>query len=206
MCRVFLHRVVRVEDLNEELEKDISQWVMGSLLLLIATKNMESHFFGWVPLDLREDKVWLIGLRLLLAIGVIEKMPDQALFAIIHPGPPPLKLERDRMLRSVLDYVPVYLKGILCQHFNRSSPVLAILTVFLGGVVGWVCYALAITNYLIIGLVSSRDKCWMCCSDLTRSSRNSAIGWLTSFRHHPRQSRQHSASPPPSRAAPFRAD
>jgi len=158
LCKLLLHRVVRIRDLNEELEKDITQWIMGSLLLLVATANMESLFFGWVPLEFREEKVWLVGLRLLLAIGVIEKMPDQALFAIIHPGPPPLVLQRGRIVRGLIEYLPVYFKGLLCQHFNRSSPVFAILTVFLRGNVGWICYGLAILNYLIIGLVSSKDK------------------------------------------------
>ena len=158
LFKVFLHRVVRKKDLDAELEKDISQWVLGALLLLVATANMESLFFGWVSPEFREDKVWIVALRLLLAIGVIEKMPDQALFSIIHPGPPKLKIERGRIIGSLIDYIGPFLKGLLCQHFNRSSPVLAILTVFLRGPVGWICYGLAITNYLIIGLVSSRDK------------------------------------------------
>jgi hypothetical protein len=158
LSKVLLHRVVRGKELNEELEKDITEWILGSVLLLVATANMESLWFGWVPLEFREEKVWLVGLRLLLAIGVIEKMPDQALFAIIHPGPPPLRLQRGRFIGGVLEYLPRFFLGLLCQHFNRSSPVFAILTVFLEGQVGWICYGLAITNYLIIGLVSSKDK------------------------------------------------
>jgi hypothetical protein len=158
LFKIFLHRVVRVKDLNEELEKDISQWILGSLQLLVATANMESLFFVWVPPEFREDKVWIVALRLLLAIGVIEKMPDQALFSIIHPGPPPLKIHKGRVFRSLIDYIKPCCIGLLCTHFNRSSPVLAILTVFVQGPIGWIFYGLAITNYLIIGLVSSRDK------------------------------------------------
>jgi hypothetical protein len=158
LFRLFLRRVVRISTLDAELEKDVAQWLRGSLMLLVATANMENLFFKWVPLDWREDNVWLIGLRLLLAIGVIEGMPDQALFSIIHPGPPPFRPEPGRFWPSVKAFIPKFLKGLVCQHLNRSSPVLAILTVFFTGTVGWVCYALAITNYLIMGLVSSRDK------------------------------------------------
>lgn len=158
LCKLFLRRVVRMRDLSVELEKDISQWVRGSLVLLVASSNMESFFFGWVPVEWREDKVILLAARLMLAIGVVEGMPDQSLFSIIHPGPPPLKLERGRFWASLRGYIRPFLKGLLCQHLNRSSPVFAILTVFLTGPVGWICYGLAITNYLIIGLVSSRDK------------------------------------------------
>jgi hypothetical protein len=158
LCKLFLRRVVRMKDLSAELEKDIAQWVRGSLMLLVASSNMESFFFGWVPLEWREDKVVLLAARLLLAIGVVEAMPDQALFSIIHPGPPPLKLERGKLWASLIGYIRPFLKGLICQHLNRSSPVFAILTVFLTGPVGWICYGLAITNYLIIGLVSSKDK------------------------------------------------
>lgn len=158
LCKLFLRRVVRMRDLSVELEKDISQWVRGSLILLVASRNMESFFFGWVPVEWREDKVILLAARLMLAIGVVEGMPDQSLFSIIHPGPPPLKLERSRFWASLAGYIRPFVKGLLCQHLNRSSPVFAILTVFLTGPVGWICYGLAITNYLIIGLVSSRDK------------------------------------------------
>jgi len=158
VCRLFLHRVVHLKDLSAELEKDISQWIRQSLLLLVATRNMESLFFHWVPVEWDEAYIWILGGRLLLAIGVIEGMPDQALFSIIHPGPPALKLQRGRFWASLRDYSWPFVKGVFWKHLNRSSPVLAILTVFLPGSVGWLCYALAIANYLVIGLVSSRDK------------------------------------------------
>jgi hypothetical protein len=111
-----------------------------------------------VPPQFREEHVWLLAGRLLLAISVIEAMPDQALFSIIHPGPPKPNIERNRLIGSVLEYLPKFLFGLMCQHLNRSSPVLAILAVFLDGPVGWICYGFAIFNYLIIGLVSSKDK------------------------------------------------
>lgn len=156
--RIFLHRVVR-KDLDAELEKDISQWLRGSLLLLVATKNMESLFFGWVPLELREEKDWLIlAGRLLLAIGVIEAMPDQALFSIIHPGPPPLKLRKGCFWQDLRTHLWPTCRGIFNQHLIRSSAVFVILAVIKDGSLGWICYALAITNYLIIGLMASRDK------------------------------------------------
>ncbi|MDZ4687011.1 MAG: DNA topoisomerase I [Planctomycetaceae bacterium] len=158
LCRLFLHRVVRKKEMDAELERDITLWLRGSLLLLIATANMEGVFFKWVPPEFRDEKIWLIALRLMLAIGVIEGMPDQALFAIIHPGPPKPDIDRRRPWASLREYLPKFGWGILCQHFNRSSPVLAILTVFFQGPIGWICYGLALTNYLIIGLVSSRDR------------------------------------------------
>ncbi len=47
--RMFVRRVVRVNDLDEELEKDLEQWFRGALLLLIATQNMESTIFRMGP-------------------------------------------------------------------------------------------------------------------------------------------------------------
>lgn len=158
MSRLFLRRVVRLKDLDQELERDLTLWIRGSLILLLATANMESTFFKWVPLELREENILLVAMRLMLAIGVIENMPDQALFAIIHPGPPKPEINWRTPWASIKAYLPKLIKGLVCQHLNRSSPVFAILTVIFPGTLGWICYGLAITNYLIIGLVSSRDR------------------------------------------------
>ena len=157
--RLFVRRVVKVQELDEELEKDLEQWFRGALLLLLATKNMESLVFGWVSEEVLEVRnlLFMAG-RLLLAIGVIEGMPDQSLFALIYPGPQPPKIERGRVLWSIVRYIPQFLKGMVCQHLNRSSPVFAILAVIEPGNVGWVCYGIAITQYLLIGLVASKDK------------------------------------------------
>ena len=155
--RLFVRRVVRVEDLDEELEKDLELWFRGALLLLIATENMESTMFGWVRPETRSSVFFMAG-RLLLAIGVIEGMPDQALFALIYPGPQPPRIEKGKLLSSLIRYIPQFLKGLVCQHLNRSSPVLAILAVIYPGNIGWVCYGMAIGQYLLIGLVASKDK------------------------------------------------
>ncbi|MDB5348257.1 MAG: hypothetical protein JWP89_6634 [Schlesneria sp.] len=156
--RMFVRRVVRVNDLDEELEKDLEQWFRGALLLLIATQNMESTIFGWVRPETRES-VFFMGGRLLLAIGVIEGMPDQSLFALIYPGPQPPKIERGRVVWSLIRYLPSLGKGLICQHLNRSSPVLAILAVIWPDeTAGWICYGMAIGQYLLIGLVASKDK------------------------------------------------
>lgn len=156
--RLFVRRVVRVQDLDEELEKDLEQWFRAALLLLIATQNMESTIFFWIRPETRES-VFFMGGRLLLAIGVIEGMPDQSLFAIIHPGPQPPKIEKGQVLWSLVCYIPSLLKGLVCQHLNRSSPVLAILAVIWPDVtIGWICYGMAIGQYLLIGLVASKDK------------------------------------------------
>jgi len=156
--RIFVRRIVRVQDLDEELEKDLEQWFRGALLLLVATQNMESTIFGWVRVETR-DSVFFTAGRLLLAIGVIEGMPDQSLFALIYPGPQPPKMEKGRPFWSLVRYIPSLLKGMICQHLNRSSPVLAILAVIWPDVtVGWICYGMAIGQYLLIGLVASKDK------------------------------------------------
>lgn len=156
--RLFVRRVVRVQDLDEELEKDLEQWFRGALLLLVATQNMESTIFGWVRPETRDSVFFMAG-RLLLAIGVIEGMPDQSLFALIYPGPQPPKIDKRRPLWSLVRYIPSLVKGMVCQHLNRSSPVLAILAVIWPDVtVGWICYGMAIGQYLLIGLVASKDK------------------------------------------------
>ena len=157
---LILNKVVRVQEIDEELEKDLEQWFRGSLLLLAATANMEAALFGWVPMSLQGTEGWiLMGFRIMLAIGVIEAMPDQELFSIIHPGPPQLKLSKKYgIFRELKEKWRAILKGVVCQHINRSSPVFAILSAIAIDTVGWVCYGIAITQYLIIGLVTSRDR------------------------------------------------
>ena len=184
LFRLLLRRVVRLQELDQELEKDLEQWFRGSLLLLAATANMEQFLFGWLEdvsrLNLQEEHAWVaVGFRLLLAIGVIESMPDQSLFAIIHPGPRPIRFHRGVPCFGLKEQCWPYLKGMLCQHLNRSSPVLAIMAAIFGGkpneagqhthwVVGWVCYGAAITQYLIIGLVTSKDKALDALSEFDR--------------------------------------
>ncbi len=146
-----------------EFEKDLEQWVRASLVLMLATKNVETAITSWImekrPEISLEDNWWFAAGRLLLAIGVIESMPDQQLFSIIHPGPPKLKWNRGLgLVGNVRKQAWPFLKGIICLHLNRSSPVFAILAVIFGGTMGWVFFWLAITQYLIIGLVTSRDK------------------------------------------------
>lgn len=162
LFRIFLKRVVRLQELDQELEKDLEQWFQGSLILLAATANMEDALFGWVYPNPEETGAfgWLImGLRIMLAIGVIDHMPDQELFAVIHPGPPKLKFSRQYgYLREIRENFGRICKGYLCKHLNQSSPVFAILAAIATGWVGWFCYGMAIIQYLIIGLVTSRDK------------------------------------------------
>src|SRR5580704_12095475 len=46
LFRVFLRRVIHMQRLDTELTKDLEQWVRGSLLLLLATANVEYALFG----------------------------------------------------------------------------------------------------------------------------------------------------------------
>lgn len=162
LFRVFLKKVVRLQDMDAELEKDLEQWFQGSLILLVATANMEHLLFNWVPPTLQSggDAEWIsMGFRIMLAIGVVDFMPDQELFAIIHPGPPKLKLSREYgIFREIREKFRTICRGYLCKHLNQSSPVFAILAAIATGWVGWLCYGIAILQYLIIGLVTSRDK------------------------------------------------
>jgi hypothetical protein len=207
LFRLFAKRFIRWDKFNAELTKDIEQWVRGSLLLLLATANVETALVdsvrGWIPTPAPSDQfnveelleshsrnsrllsgspeadasqapvsstpprrsrwAWIsLALRLLLAVGVIEAMPDQALFSIIHPGPGKLLLPPGQRIQAAREQFWPLLKGILCRHLDRSSSVLAILSVIIGGrtnvEAGWICYFLAILQFLVIGLVSSRDK------------------------------------------------
>lgn len=160
--RSFLRHVIRLRDMSPELEKDLEQWFKGSLLLLVATRNMESLLWDWLTTNPdNADMIknpWLLAGRLMLAVGVTELMPDQALFTIIHANPPPLKATKEKGWKVWRRSVLWWLKGTVCKHLDRSSQVFAIMTAIFPGVIGWVCYGLAIGQYLIIGLVTSRDK------------------------------------------------
>ncbi len=161
MVRSLRSNVLRDRRWDEEVEKDIDQWFRASLILLFATKNMELIIAHYLELkfNFNVETWYVLGGRLLLAIGVVEAMPDQQLFSIIHPGPPKLKWIKGKGVRKNLSMQAwPYMRGVLCQHLNRSSPVLAILAVIFHGTIGWVFYSLAITQYLIIGLVTSRDR------------------------------------------------
>lgn len=157
--RLVMHKVVRVKEIDRELEKDLEMWFRGAILLLLATKNMESFVFSWVSAETLERRDWLfMAGRILLAMGVIEGMPDQALFSVIHPGPPKPEFQKGRFFASLIAYIPRLIKGLLCQHLNRSSPMFVILATIFDGELGWVFYGMALVQYLIIGLVTSRDR------------------------------------------------
>lgn len=231
--RFIMRKVFRLQDLDEELEKDLEEWFRGALLLLAATANMEHLLFGWMQrVDWLDRADWLtMGLRLLLAIGVIEAMPDQELFAVLHPGPP--KLEKGKgVFRQFWQKKWTFAKGIVCRHLNRSSPVFAMMCAIIGAqlpsaadyekheihtqmiiatagiqqfstlsplqsaltrdtsqflfpqfvvdadyfsrqrerwLVGWICYLMAISQYLIIGLVTRRDRALDVLSEFDRA-------------------------------------
>ncbi|WP_339912184.1 DNA topoisomerase I [Symmachiella dynata] len=172
--RLFLRKVVRLQDLDAELEKDLEQWFRASLVLLAVTANMEHLMFDWITGDhTRIDlEPLVLGGRILIAVGVIETMPDQELFAIIYPGPPHLKFRRGQILSTVKEHWRPYVRGLICQHINRSSPVFAIMAAIFAGPAGWVFYVLAIIQYLIIGLVTSRDHAMSVLSEFDKQVTN----------------------------------
>lgn len=107
----------------------------------------------------RSKREWLfLAMRLLLAFSVIEQMPDQALFSIIHAGPVHLLFPRGQVFLAIRNQMWPYLRGQLSRYLDRTSSVFAVLTVIVDGPLGWLFYSLAIAQFLIIGLVSSRDK------------------------------------------------
>lgn len=155
--RLLRRRVARVDELDEELEKDLDEWFRASLLLMLSTANFELWLAANTDWNL--GNWWLTAGRILLAIGVIEAMPDQELFSIIHPGPPVPKYDREIGLwGSIQQQARPVVKGLLCQYLSRSSPVYAIMAAIFPGTTGWACFWLAITQYLVIGLVTSRDR------------------------------------------------
>ncbi len=156
--RFVLRRVTRGKELDEELEKDLEQWFRGALVLLVATKNMETQLFDWaLAPETPGNEPILFFFRLSLAIAVIEFMPDQELFAIIHANPPRLSFKDGYWKEIKAKWWP-YLMGTLGQQVNRYAPVFAILSVAFEGVVGWTAYGVAIALYLFIGLITSKDK------------------------------------------------
>lgn len=168
--RLIMRKVCRVEAHDAEMERDLESWFRGALLLLVATANMESILFDWMPWWEKNDAGLGLALRLLLAVGVIESMPDEGLFSILHRGPPKLKLTTRAGWKDAWRQRKNVLRGIGVLHLRRSTPVFAIMTVILGPdlhrsesgqdyhVVGWWCYSLAIAQYLVIALITQRDK------------------------------------------------
>lgn len=170
--RFVLYHVFRVKEIDAETEKDLGEWCRATAVLLFATPNMEAvigNLLGFkfdidaelvaVNGDVHELSWLILGGRLLLAVAAVESMPDQQLFSIIHPGPP--KVIYDRAVGfwgSVKAQWRDVARGLVCLHLNRSSPVFAILAVIMDGQIGWICFGLAIAQYLIIGLVTSRDR------------------------------------------------
>jgi len=105
--------------------------------------------YGWI----------LLGFRVMLAIGVIQMMPDQELFALMHSRPPKHNFDRkQKWWPQIRTKGWPFLKGHLCLHLNKSSPVFAILAAIAPGLPGWICYGMALIQYLIIGLVTTQDK------------------------------------------------
>lgn len=118
----------------------------------IVTESMlevNGNDYGWI----------LLGFRVMLAISVIQMMPDQELFALMHSRPPKHSIDRKQKIwPQIRSKTWPFLKGHICMHLNKSSPVFAILAAIAPGVPGWICYGMALVQYLIIGLVTTQDK------------------------------------------------
>ena len=111
--------------------------------------EVSSNDYGWI----------LLGFRVMLAIGVIQMMPDQELFALMHSRPPKHDFDRkQKWWPQIKTKSWPFLKGHICLHLNKSSPVFAILAAIAPGLPGWICYGMALIQYLIIGLVTTQDK------------------------------------------------
>ncbi len=160
LLRLVRRKVVRTQEWNEEFERDVEQWFRASALLLFATKNVELYLGNLLNFHFDEEFNWYIAAgRIMLAIGVIETMPDQQLFPILYPGPPPFTWDRTKgMWANIRPQILPFLKGSLNQHLSRSSPVLAIMATIFEGWIGWTCFGICIAQYLFIGLITSRSK------------------------------------------------
>ncbi|MCA8990488.1 MAG: DNA topoisomerase I [Planctomycetaceae bacterium] len=158
--RLVRSRFVRTEQWDKEFEQDVEEWFRASALLLFATKNVELLIGNFFHFQFDEELNWYIAAgRILLAISVVDAMPDQQLFSIIHPGPPDLKWDKSKGIwANIQPQVYPYLKGLVCQHLNQSSPVFAIMAAIFDGWVGWTCYGLCIAQYLIIGLATTPSQ------------------------------------------------
>ena len=164
LFRFLLRRVFRVRASDAELERDLEHWFRGGILLLLATANLEDYLFGWTQWHQNTEPWLTMFLRLLLAIGVIETMPDEDLFALVHRGPPSLKIGRG-FIADAWQKRTALVRGVGVLHLKRSSPVFVIMCVVFGGpsgtwefTVGWWCYGLAIAQYLIIALTTDRGR------------------------------------------------
>jgi hypothetical protein len=171
--RFLVKKVFRFQTTDTELERDLEHWFRGCIILLAATANMEHFLFNWVPWH-KQD--WLtVMLRLMLAIGVIEYMPDQDLFALAHKAPPKMNLTSKEGWRKAWAQRIDFAKGYMVLHLRRSSPVFVIMAVIFGGSedptgqnlrpdeiiaqrVGWICYGVAIFQYFAIALATNREQ------------------------------------------------
>lgn len=163
--RFLIRRVFRVHASDAELERDLENWFRGSIILLAATKNFEDFVFGLLDWGTEQTIVWQsLLLRLLLAVGVIESMPDEDVFSVVHRGPPKLKLTTRAGWGAAWRARYEVLRGLGILHLRRSSPVFVIMAVVGVGagttenVVGWCCYGLAVAQYLVIAVITQRDR------------------------------------------------
>ena len=103
LLRLIRRKVARWNEWDDELEKDVEQWFRAALLLLFATKNMEMLIAAWVNVkfNLELDHWYIAAGRIMLAVGVVESMPDQQLFSIIYPGPPKLNWKKPRKKSAI---------------------------------------------------------------------------------------------------------
>ncbi len=196
LFRFLLKRVLRVRTNDAELERDLECWFRGAILLLAATANLEDFLFGWTQWHQNSDPWLTMLLRLLLAIGVVETMPDEDLFGLVHCGPPKLRWT-PAGLRQAWQQRRDFLKGIAVVHLKRSSPVFVIMCVVFGGaahthdwIVGWSCYGLALAQYLVIALATDRSRATPLLEAIAAQSAPSCAKSAALPRHPPKATPQ----------------
>ena len=159
---IFRH-VSSLERLDDEVEKDLAEWFRGSFLLMLVTANVEAALWhNVIPLPRPVGQARLAGPWTADHAGDRRRAID-ARSGTLHdhpPGPATSPIQTGPLGaggKSSPCWKPFTI-GFLCQHLSRSSPVFAILAVIFTGKVGWVCYALACVQYLVIGLATSRAR------------------------------------------------
>ena len=134
----------------------VEQWLRGSVFLLAASRNCEQWILSTSEELVLGESNWMLFFgRLMLAASVVEAMP---------PVPNDLTQANRRCgwaelcvtvrnPRRAWRILKPEVQRLLVRHLVRSSPVLVILTTVAPGWPGWVAFAIALVQYLILGTI-----------------------------------------------------